>query len=174
LPFDTAEDEDEGNKSREEEEDKEGAIETFPPLLLSSSSSSSSSSSTHNHDNNHIRYDMDDNNNQQQHQLLKYKEKCLLYLTQYTSRLIAESKRSVNLQQLEFTGSMDSELNGFLTTFNDITVYQQQQSQQQSQQSQPQIIIPDALLSQSYDAVTRLKAHRSTRISALQSKQKYL
>mmetsp|Transcript_13300 Transcript_13300/g.19030 ORF Transcript_13300/g.19030 Transcript_13300/m.19030 type:complete len:120 (+) Transcript_13300:1713-2072(+) len=119
---------------------------------------------------------MDDNNNQQQHQLLKYKEKCLLYLTQYTSRLIAESKRSVNLQQLEFTGSMDSELNGFLTTFNDITVYQQQQSQQSQPQSQQQmqIMIPDALLSQSYDAVTRLKAHRSTRISALQSKQKYL
>ena len=40
---------------------------------------------------------------------------------QYTSRLIAESRSDVVLNSLEYTGSMESEMNGFLATLNELT-----------------------------------------------------
>ena len=49
------------------------------------------------------------------------RNKCRAYLMQYTSRLIAESRSDVVLNSLEYTGSMESEMNGFLATLNELT-----------------------------------------------------
>ena len=137
------------------------------------------------------------------------RNKCRAYLMQYTSRLIAESRSDVVLNSLEYTGSMESEMNGFLATLNELTAL----SSSELRPANTIIAVPpmvaatatastttttapngrrattphenshtntttknrsgarpaDLLLSESYAAVMRLNAERSTRISALQS-----
>lgn len=86
-------------------------------------------------------------------------DKCRSYLVQYTSRLIAESQPGVELNSLELSGSLDSEMNGFLSTLN----------QMNTECHLLGTDLPSSLLSETYGAVTRLNSERSTRISALQS-----
>jgi len=86
------------------------------------------------------------------------------YLIQYASRLIAESQPGVNIAQLEFTGSTDSEMNGFMAKLNKISVMSLG-----AKDGSDACAIPPSLLSECYGAVTRLYAERSSRISALQS-----
>jgi len=105
------------------------------------------------------------------------RNKCRAYLMQYTSRLIAESRSNVVINSLEYTGSMDSEMNGFLATLNDLSVMPTSSDNNNnnnnncnnennnSNRARP----VEILLSESYAAVMRLNAARSTRISALQS-----
>ena len=86
------------------------------------------------------------------------------YLIQYTSRLIAESQPGVNIAQLEFSGSTDSEMNGFMAKLNEINVMSFGKKDGSGASA-----LPPSLLSECYGAVTRLYAERSSRISALQS-----
>lgn len=79
-------------------------------------------------------------------------DRCRLYLIQYTSRLIAESQPTTQLDQLEGDGG-DSEMNGFLDQMIDLDTED----------------VRDAVLSESFGAISRLNSERSTRISALQS-----
>lgn len=83
-------------------------------------------------------------------------DRCRMYLIKYTSRLLAESQPEVEVDNLMFTGSMDSELNGLVVELNKVTTACVGG-------------IPGPILSESYAAVTRLNAERSTRISAIQS-----
>jgi hypothetical protein len=94
---------------------------------------------------------------------------------QYTSRLIAEGHETVNLEALDSSGGMDSELNGVLAQLNksaaassaSASASSQRQQQQQPQQPQPQ---PTTLiLEQAYNAIHRLYEERAKRITALQS-----
>mmetsp|Transcript_31764 Transcript_31764/g.48720 ORF Transcript_31764/g.48720 Transcript_31764/m.48720 type:complete len:514 (-) Transcript_31764:287-1828(-) len=116
-------------------------------------------------------------------------DKCRSYLVQYTSRLIAESQPNVELNSLEFTGSVDSEMNGFLSQLNAMSMAnanpaprqpssssssskgskRKDKEPQQQQQYEQQQKIPVSILSETYGAVHRLNGERSTRISALQS-----
>eukprot|EP00550_Attheya_septentrionalis_P012721 CAMPEP_0198301262 /NCGR_PEP_ID=MMETSP1449-20131203/50877_1 /TAXON_ID=420275 /ORGANISM="Attheya septentrionalis, Strain CCMP2084" /LENGTH=465 /DNA_ID=CAMNT_0044003293 /DNA_START=214 /DNA_END=1611 /DNA_ORIENTATION=- len=89
-------------------------------------------------------------------------DQCRSYLIQYITRLIAESQPGVKISSLEFRGSMDSEMNGFMTQLNQICLA--------SQECEASLaFIPPLILSESYGAVTRLNAERAARISALQS-----
>ena len=81
-------------------------------------------------------------------------ERCRSYLIQYTSRLIAESRPGVKVNNLEPTG-MDSEMYGMLGQLNEV--------------SGSDIEVPPPILAESYAAVTRLNNERCRRISALQS-----
>lgn len=83
-------------------------------------------------------------------------DKARAYLIQYTGRIIAESQPGVTLGNLEFTGSMDSEMNGLLVQLNEM-------GRDSARNSNP------AIISESYGAISRLNSYRSTRISALQS-----
>lgn len=85
-------------------------------------------------------------------------DKCRAYLIQYVTRIIEESRPNVEMNTLEFTGSMDSEMNGFLAELNSL-----------SSDSVNGVSPSPQILSESYGAVTRLNAERSTRISALQT-----
>jgi hypothetical protein len=87
------------------------------------------------------------------------------YLIQYASRLIAESKPGVKIIDLEFSGSIDSELNGFLGKLNEINVM----STSANGVNHDSSALPPSLLSECYAAITRLNSERSSRISALQS-----
>ena len=119
------------------------------------------------------------------------RNKCRAYLMQYTSRLINESRSDVVLTLLEYTGSMESEMNGFLATLNDLssmppapvaaTVTATTNTNTNTNDSSrnnddccyendnKSVRPAELLLSESYAAVMRLNAERSTRISALQS-----
>jgi len=90
-------------------------------------------------------------------------EKCRTYLVHYTSRLISESKPSVKYNSLEFNGSMESEMNGFLNTLNKIVTNKDDDDLCEFSTINPAA----ALVSEAYSALTRLNAERSTRISAL-------
>ena len=91
------------------------------------------------------------------------------YLIQYASRLIAESKPGVKILDLEFSGSIDSELNGFLGKLNEISVMSFSGGSGPNGANGDTSALPPSLLSECYAAVTRLNAERSSRISALQS-----
>lgn len=80
-------------------------------------------------------------------------DKCRSYLIQYTSRLIAESRPGVNVNNIEPTG-MYTEMYGVLAQLNSMS---------------SRVDMPPSLFSESYAAVTRLNNERSRRISALQS-----
>ena len=90
------------------------------------------------------------------------------YLIQYASRLIAESKPGVKIIDLEFSGSIDSELNGFLGKLNEINILSFSGTSTNGA-SEDVAALPPSLLSECYAAITRLNAERSSRISALQS-----
>ena len=91
------------------------------------------------------------------------------YLIQYASRLIAESKPGVRIIDLEFSGSIDSELNGFLGKLNEINVLSFSGTSGPNGANGDASALPPSLLSECYAAVTRLNSERSSRISALQS-----
>lgn len=91
------------------------------------------------------------------------------YLIQYASRLIAESKPGVRIIDLEFSGSIDSELNGFLGKLNEINVLSFSGTSGPNGPNGDVSALPPSLLSECYAAVTRLNSERSSRISALQS-----
>ena len=84
--------------------------------------------------------------------------------------MISESKPSVQYNSLEFSGSMESEMNGFLNTLNKIVTKNNNDDDDDDDVCEfPTVIPASALLSEAYSALTRLNAQRSTRISALLS-----
>lgn len=121
------------------------------------------------------------------------------YLIQYTSRIVAESRPGLSIDLHVFIGSMDSEINGFLGVWNRLSIssystmyvdtmlpatttpnYSVSQSHFDAIQNQfgissrqrRQTITPfisPQIFTEVYDALTRLRNERSTRLSALQS-----
>jgi len=117
------------------------------------------------------------------------------YLVQYASRVIAESRPGLSVDSHMFIGSMDNEMDGFLGTWNKLSMsqygtmyvdtflpasnytvsqsyfdpYQNQLgvTPQERQRSAPFLSAP--IFSETYDGLTRLRHERSTRLSALQS-----
>jgi hypothetical protein len=79
---------------------------------------------------------------------------CRFYLIQYTSRLIAESQPTVDVDSLDF--ALDSELNGLLMEFNRISNYATQ-------------YVPGPILGECYSACSQLYGERARRITALRS-----
>jgi hypothetical protein len=101
------------------------------------------------------------------------KLKCREYLTQYTARLIAESSENIKFNSVEFQGSTDSEMNGFVFMLNDLATSVDDDYEDGScnldEMGGRSRIPPDPILSQSYGAVVRLNSQRSARITYLQS-----
>jgi Protein of unknown function (DUF4239) len=79
---------------------------------------------------------------------------CRFYLIQYTSRLIAESQPTVDVDSLDF--ALDSELNGLLMEFNRISNYATQH-------------VPGPIMGECYSACSQLYGERARRITALRS-----
>lgn len=99
-----------------------------------------------------------------------YQDICRNYLVQYTARLISESQPEAVLSNLEFKGSMDSEMNGFLAQLNKISSLPPTTvTSYMSSYPPPEVAPNPTILSESYGAISRLNSYRSTRISALQS-----
>ena len=84
------------------------------------------------------------------------KDACVEYLTQYTTRLIAECQAEVQISSLDSSGSTDSEMNGFLNKLNQLVVGNEN-------------VPPDVILSESYSCISRLNSERSSRITAIQT-----
>jgi hypothetical protein len=80
------------------------------------------------------------------------RNQCRIYLFQYTSRLIAESQGSVDVESLGFC--LDSELNAFLGELNKIAVAGS---------------VPGPILGESYNACSKLYEQRAQRIASLRS-----
>ena len=80
------------------------------------------------------------------------RDNCRRYLFQYTSRLIAESQPSVDVESLGFC--LDSELNAFLGELNKIAVAGS---------------VPGPVLGESYNACSKLYEQRAQRIASLRS-----
>jgi hypothetical protein len=80
------------------------------------------------------------------------RDKCRRYLFQYTSRLIAESQATVDVDTLGFC--LDSELNGLLGELNKIAVDGS---------------VPGPILGESYNACSKLYEQRAQRIASLRS-----
>lgn len=105
--------------------------------------------------------DDDDNyNHDEVPSISDYQDQCRRYLMQYTIRILAESQGTVNYNTLEYSGSIDSEMNALLSKLNELSRIEHQKSLSR---------MNPHLLSESYAAITRLNSERSTRISALQS-----
>jgi len=96
-----------------------------------------------------------------------YQDRCRSYLLQYTTRIIAESQSGVKINSLDFTGSLDSEMNGFLSQLNEMNSFEYEE--QDCHIGAPATNIPPHISNECYGALTRLNSLRSTRISALQS-----
>ena len=91
---------------------------------------------------------------------LQEQEVCCGYLTQYTSRLIAESQPTFESTQL--TGSMDTELNGILRSLNRLAVL--------SQDPENKSITPNPLvLDKAYQSCTKMYDERAKRVASLRS-----
>jgi hypothetical protein len=101
--------------------------------------------------------------------LSDYQDKCRDYLTQYVVRLIAESQEGANINTLEYTGSVDSEMNALIVQLNELATRQSSSSSSSSMLSTNMCNVPTALLGEAYSAVAKLNEDRSIRISALQS-----
>ena len=111
----------------------------------------------------------------------KARMQCWSYLSQYTSRLIAESQPTVNVDSLD--SSFDSELNGLLNEFNRISYMNyddddtedddaddlQKSSSRKSQQRKQREEIPGSVLGTCFNSCTALYEQRSKRITALRS-----
>lgn len=80
------------------------------------------------------------------------RSKCRMYLIQYTSRLIAESQATVDVEALDF--ALDSELNALLAELNRCSTSG---------------TVPGSILGQSYAAVSKLYEERAKRLAALRS-----
>ena len=91
---------------------------------------------------------------------LDFQDKCRDYLIKYTGRLIRESQPGVVISNLEFKGSLDSEMNGLLAQMNEMTV---------TSATSSTLSPHPTILAEAYGAISRLNSYRSTRISALQS-----
>jgi hypothetical protein len=96
----------------------------------------------------------------------KDKEVCQRYLTQYTSRLIAESQPTVHVDSLDY--SLDTELNGFLAELNRLAVRSSSLSTSSST-STDRDCPPDLILANAYTACSKLYEERAKRITALRS-----
>lgn len=94
------------------------------------------------------------------------RDKCREYLAQYTSRLIAESNDRVKLNSLEFQGSTDSEMNGFVSVLNELTNLD---GVDDTNGDNSRVLPHGTILSESYSAVVRLNTQRSSRITSLQA-----
>jgi len=127
--------------------------------------------------------------------LLAVKNHLREYLVQYASRVIAESEPGLSVDLHMFIGSMDNELDGFLGMWNklsmgsygtmyvdtmlpasDYTVseshfhpYQNGLSLTPDERRRSVPFLSPFIFSETYDALTRLRKERSTRLSALQS-----
>lgn len=99
---------------------------------------------------------------------MDYQDRCRAYLIQYSARLITESQPGVVISNLEFKGSLDSEMNGFLVQLNEMATQTTSPSPSPASTSTSPPANP-IILSESYGAISRLNSYRSTRISALQS-----
>jgi len=94
------------------------------------------------------------------------------YLIQYASRVIAESRPGLTVDLHMFIGSMDTEMNGFLAVWNKLSMSSyaiEQGFSTRGTGTWDKIQIPPIIFAESYDALTRLRHERSTRLSALQS-----
>lgn len=117
------------------------------------------------------------------------------YLIQYASRVIAESRPGLTVDLHMFIGSMDTEMNGFLGVWNKLSMssyatmyvdtmlpasnytisgsyfnpYQDQLGLTSTERQRVTPFLPPIIFAESYDALTRLRHERSTRLSALQS-----
>lgn len=126
------------------------------------------------------------------------------YLVQYASRVIAESRPGLSVDLQMFIGSMDTEMNGFLSVWNKLSMssygtmyvdtmlppasssvtggssnsgsssshFQPYQNELGITPNRLQSATPfmaPTIFSEVYDALTRLRHERSTRLSALQS-----
>lgn len=117
------------------------------------------------------------------------------YLIQYASRVIAESQPGLSVDNQVFIGSMDSEINGFLSVWNRLSMAQystmyvdtflpasnytidqsafgtleQMLNLPSEQRKRVAPFIPPYFFTEAYDALTRLRHERSIRLSALQS-----
>jgi hypothetical protein len=109
--------------------------------------------------------DDDDNDNHDEvPSISDYQDQCRRYLMQYTIRILAESQGTVNYNTLEYSGSIDSEMNALVSKLNELSRIEHQNSLTR---------MNPHLLSESYAAITRINSERSTRISALQSVRPY-
>jgi poly(A) polymerase Pap1 len=108
--------------------------------------------------------DDDNDNHNKVPSISDYQDQCRRYLMQYTIRILAESQGTVNYNTLEYSGSIDSEMNALVSKLNELSRIEHQQSLTR---------MNPHLLSESYAAITRLNSERSTRISALQSVRPY-
>ena len=95
----------------------------------------------------------------------KARLQCWSYLAQYTSRLIAESQPTVNVDSLD--SSFDSELNGLLNELNRISYNDVNYDDGDSAVTQKEI--PGSVLGTCFSACTALFEERSKRITALRS-----
>lgn len=110
-------------------------------------------------------------------------------------RVIAESRPGLTVDLQMFTGSMDSEMNGFLRVWNKLSMgsygtmytdtmlpaanytlseskfesYQNQLNLTPDQRRNVAAFLSSTIFSEAYDAMTRLRHERSMRLSALQS-----
>ena len=128
-------------------------------------------------------------------QLRELKNHLRDYLIQYASRVIAESKPGLSVDHHMYIGSMDIELNGFLRMWNGLSMgsygtmyidtlipasnytidqkefdpYQHQLSITSKERQTVAPFISPNILSETYEALNRLRKERSVRVSALQS-----
>eukprot|EP00578_Thalassiosira_sp_NH16_P022232 CAMPEP_0181083024 /NCGR_PEP_ID=MMETSP1071-20121207/3939_1 /TAXON_ID=35127 /ORGANISM="Thalassiosira sp., Strain NH16" /LENGTH=402 /DNA_ID=CAMNT_0023164659 /DNA_START=591 /DNA_END=1799 /DNA_ORIENTATION=+ len=94
------------------------------------------------------------------------------YLIQYASRVVAESRPGLSLEVSMFIGSMDTEMNGFLGVWNKLSMGSYATMYVDTMLPASNYTISDLspyILSETYDALTRLRHERSVRLSALQS-----
>lgn len=130
-------------------------------------------------------------------ELVKAKNHLREYLIQYASRVIAESKPGLSIENHMYIGSMDIELNGFLRMWNGLSMstygtivietmlpaasnyttldqakFDPYQNQLGISSRERQNFVPflsPYIFTETYDALTRLRKERSIRVSALQA-----
>jgi hypothetical protein len=104
--------------------------------------------------------DHDDDDDDEVPSISDYQDQCRRYLMHYAIRILAESQDTVNYSTLEYSGSIDSEMNALVSKLNELSRIEHQRGLSR---------MSPHLLSESYAAITRLNSERATRISALQS-----
>ena len=94
---------------------------------------------------------------------------CRRYLTQYTSRLIAESQPTVSIDSL----GMDTELNGLLAELNRLSSMSSSSKKTEDTEEEETAVVMleryQLLLGQSYTACLKLYDERAKRLTALRS-----
>lgn len=98
----------------------------------------------------------------------KEQQLCWQYLTQYTSRLIAESQPTIQISTLD--GSLDTELNGVLGALNRLAVIADKAATTSKTELDDVAAAPSGLvLDKAYGSCTKLFEERAKRITALRS-----